>query len=235
MTNNKAKNNERHNEMIDDFLLNPESFLHYNRPLVTQIDNDTIEKYTDRGTLFDYESYIKLQNQKEGKFLAKIKECNEITERGKHPKHIIQFQLEKIKGDTLGEYYMKLDNNHSISLDYRIKRKLLCFYQILDWYRVLLTFSRENQPTCNDLGNRKNVSGRIAPSYLDRSNGPKYAIFCHEDIHESNIIVTDEDKLILIDPESFRWVEPSAFFIMIIKDLTLFLMNGLYSKGYDEL
>ena len=47
--------------------------------------------------------------------------------------------------------------------------------------------------------------------------------------------MTDEDKLILIDPESFRWVEPSAFFIMIIKDLTLFLMNGLYSKGYDEL
>ena len=48
-------------------------------------------------------------------------------------------------------------------------------------------------------------------------------------------MITEEDKLILIDPESFRWVEPSVFYIMIIKDLTYFLMDGLYSKGYDEL
>ena len=187
--------------------LNLDTFSHYHKPLVTQIDDDTVEKYTDRGSTFDYESYIKFQNQEEGKFLVKIKECNEITERGDSSlKQILQIRLERIEGDNFSEYCNKLEGNQNLSLDDCIKIKLSYFYQILDWFRVMLKFSQENHPTC---------------------------IFCHEDIHAENIILAKGGKLILLDPDSFRWVEPSEFFMQIIKILTQFLIDGLYSSGFS--
>ena len=107
------------------------------------------------------------------------------------------FEIEYIDGEVLADFYKSpLISN---------KTKLLHYFQILDWYMSMLEFSNKEKKLDVEEGR-----------YIKQ-------IFFHNDLNLSNIIMTKNNKLVLLDPESFLWMNRAMFLLTIQSNASHFI------------
>ena len=158
-----------------------------------QMNNGNVIKRINDTTIEKYTSGSRVNSQFDFESYQKLYEQTDFLVKIKTFEKIsnesLRFEIEYIDGEVLADFYKSpLISN---------KTKLLHYSQTLEWYMSMLEFSKKEKKLDVEEGR-----------YIKQ-------IFFHNDFNLSNIIMTKNNKLVLLDPESFLWMNRAMFLLTI--------------------